>query len=181
LRRRALGAVALLLLAGCGGRQPERPAYNDTDVMFLQMLLAHHEPSADLLALGRTRATRANLRALAAEAAAAHEADRRAMTGWLTAWGRPLTAATDATVHAGHGAGLHTLSDAEIAELAALGPAEFDVAFLNVFIGHQHNAVELARMELAGGAHPEVKEFARRIDQARRAQIQRMLRMVSAP
>jgi len=44
--------VALLLLAGCGGRQPERPAYNDTDVMFLQMLLAHHEPSADLLALG---------------------------------------------------------------------------------------------------------------------------------
>ena len=48
-----------------------------------------------------------------------------------------------------------------------------------MLIGHQHGAVELARMETAGGANPEVKELARRTDEAVRAQIQQMLRMVA--
>ena len=68
-----------------------------------------------------------------------------------------------------------------LAELAAMGPDEFDVAFVNVLIGHQHGAVELARMETAGGANPEVKELAKQTDETVRAQIQQMLRMVAQP
>jgi uncharacterized protein (DUF305 family) len=179
-RRLVLAAAAGILLAGCGGEPaPAPPAHNGTDVMFLQMMLAHHAPSADLLALGRTRATRPDIRALAADVEAARVAETTAMTGWLEEWGQPLTADADPAVHAGHGAGLHTLGAAEIAELATTSPAEFDLAFVSVLIGHQHGAVELARMETAGGADPRVKELARQTDETVRAQIRQMLRMVA--
>jgi uncharacterized protein (DUF305 family) len=173
-------AAAAVLLAGCGGDPaPAAPDHNGTDVMYLQMMLAHHEPSAGLLALGRSRATRPDVRAMAAEFETARAAETTMMTGWLEEWGQPLTADADPAVHAGHGAGLHALGATEIAELAAMSPQEFDLAFVNVLIGHQHGAVELARMETAGGANPEVKELARRTDEAVRAQIQQMLRMVA--
>ena len=185
-RRLLLAATAAVLVAGCGGQPapaqpPPPPDHNSTDVMFLQMMLAHHEPSAELLDLGLTRVTRADIRALATEFETARAADARAMAEWLERWGEPLTTDADPAVHAGHGPGLHALGRAEIAELAATGPDEFDIAFVNVLIGHQHGAVELARMETAGGANPQVKELAKQTDETVRAQIQQMLRMVAQP
>jgi uncharacterized protein (DUF305 family) len=185
-RRLLLTVAAALLVAGCGGRPapapaPAPPNHNGTDVMFLQMMLAHHEPSAELFDLGENRVTRPDIRALVAESETTRAADTTAMAGWLTKWGEPLAADADPAAHAGHGPGLHALGRAEIAELAAMSPAEFDIAFVNVLIGHQHGAVELARMETAGGANPQVKELAKQTDETVRAQIQQMLRMVAQP
>jgi uncharacterized protein (DUF305 family) len=50
---------------------------------------------------------------------------------------------------------------------------------VTVLIGHQHNAVELARMETAEGLHPDVTALARRTDERLRAQIQQLLRMAA--
>ena len=89
-------AAAALLLAGCGADPaPAAPDHNGTDVMYLQMMLAHHEPSADLLALGRTRATRPDVRAMATEFETARAAETTMMTGWLEEWGQPLAADAD--------------------------------------------------------------------------------------
>ncbi|BCB88289.1 DUF305 domain-containing protein [Phytohabitans suffuscus] len=191
--------AAVLALAGCGAQPraggapaseappPPPPsaapatvdgARNPTDVMFLQMMLAHHEPAATLLELGRGKATRADVRGLAGELATAVAAETRTITGWLESWGEPLVSTAHADAHAAHG-GLPALGDKEIAELGRTGGAEFDTAFLNLLIGHQHGAVELARMEATSGQNPQVKELAARTDEATRAQIQQLLRMVA--
>lgn len=153
-------------------------AYNGTDVMFLQMMLAHHEPAAALLELGRSRATRADVRGVAGEFATAQAAETRTVTGWLEAWGKPLVSGAHPDAHAAHG-GLPALGDKEIAELGRIGGAEFDTAFLNMLIGHQHGAVELARMEATSGQNPQVKALAARTNESVRAQIQQLLRMVA--
>jgi len=196
--RRCLPVLAVLTfaLAACGAEPEAAPvavpstvpaeapatvdgARNATDVMFLQMMLAHHEPAAALLELGKRKATRADVRGLAGELAAAQEAETRTITGWLEGWAEPLVSTAHADAHAAHG-GLPALGDKELAELGRMGSAEFDTAFLNLLIGHQHGAVELSRMESASGQNPQVKDLAKRTDETTRAQIQQLLRMVAA-
>ena len=53
------------------------------------------------------------------------------------------------------------------------GP-DFDARFLNLLTGHQHGAVELARMEETDGKHPAAKALADRIIESRTAQIRQM-------
>ena len=189
MRFRAIVVVAALLLAGCGdgGNAADRgetppvasPSYNDTDVMYLQMMLAHHEPAAKLLALGADQASRPEVAALAGDLAAAQARETATIRGWLGSWGQPLVSGAHADVHAAHG-GVPLLDDAEMLSLAGLDGADFDTAFLNILIGHQHGAVELSTMETAAGVNPEARAFAAETDETVRAQIQRMLRMVSA-
>lgn len=193
--RRALILVTVFAVGACGAEpRKEAPtppattavtlpatvdgAYNGTDLMFLQMMLAHHEPAAALLELGRSRATRPDVRGLAGDLATAQAAETRTITGWLEAWGKPLASDAHPDAHAAHG-GLPALGDKEIAELGRMGGAEFDTAFLNMLIGHQHGAVELARMEATSGQNPQVKALAARTDETVRAQIQQLLRMVA--
>jgi len=180
-----VAAVAVLALAGCaeggGTAAPAaaKPAdHNATDVMFLQMMLAHHEPVAKLLDLGARQASRPEVAALARELAATTAEETATITGWLESWGEPLTSDAHPDAHAAHG-GLPLLDDAELAALAARTGADFDTAFLNMLIGHEHGAVELMRMETAGGRHPDAKALATRIDAALRDRIPLLLRMVA--
>ena len=200
MRRALVVVAALLALAGCGdGARPagETPApnapatsaaplpatvdgaYNATDVMFLQMMLAHHESAAALLELGKAKATRPEVRGMAGDLAVEVAAEATAIAGWLKAWGEPLVSTAHAEAHAAHG-GLPALGDNQIAEIGRMGGAEFDTAFLNLLIGHEHGAVELARMEAASGQNPQVKAVAVRTDETVRARIQLLLRMVAA-
>jgi uncharacterized protein (DUF305 family) len=96
------------------------------------------------------------------------------MTKWLAEWGRPEAAGGDPHLHAGHG-GDHSTSPEAIAELAATGSDGFEKAFLNLLIAHQHNAVELAKLEREGGVNPQAKDLAERIFRSRTAQIAQLL------
>ncbi|GIF70775.1 DUF305 domain-containing protein [Asanoa siamensis] len=181
MKLRVLGLAALLvLLAGCGAGQQAAaapPSYNDTDVMFLQMMLAHHEPAAKLLALGEKQAADPAVKAVATELASAQATETATIRDRLTGWGQPLVSAAHAGAHAEHG-GLPLLDEAELIKLAGLTGREFDTAFLTMLTGHQHGAVELARMEAATGIDPATRELAARTEETVRAQIQRLLRMV---
>ncbi|MEV4535940.1 DUF305 domain-containing protein [Asanoa sp. NPDC049518] len=176
--RRAFLAAVLLLVAGCAGPAPAAPpSYNDTDVMFLQMMLAHHEPAAKLLTLGEKQASRPEVKAVATEIATAQAAETATIRSRLSGWDEPLVSAAHAGLHEAHG-GLPLLDDAELLRLAGLTGGEFDSTFLTMLIGHQHGAVELARMETATGVDPPTRELAARTDETVRTQIQRLLRMV---
>ncbi len=180
VRRAFLVVAVLVLMSGCAGPAPAAPppSYNDTDVMFLQMLLAHPEPAAKLLALGEKQASRPEVRAVATEVATAQAAETATIRDRLTAWGQPLVSTAHAGLHEEHG-GLPLLDDAELLRLAGLRGGEFDSTFLTMLIGHQHGAVELARMESASGVDPPSRELAARIDETVRTQIQKLLRMVA--
>ncbi|MGI5147372.1 DUF305 domain-containing protein [Plantactinospora sp. CA-294935] len=197
--RRTLIVATLLLLGGCApapartgvpvgvpapaptGSAPASAApsgaFNDTDVMFLQMMVTSHGQGLALVRLAPERAEREELKILAAAIDVTQEAEQRTMRDWLRGWGRSTSADPDANAHAEHG-GLPVLGPAQLSALSRTSGARFETDFLNLLIGHQHNAVELARMETTSGVHPEVRELARRIDLSRTAQIDQMLKML---
>jgi len=184
--------VAVLVLGGCG--QDAEPAaapspspsasasasaasggVNDADVMFAQMMVAHHGQGIEIARLAATRAEQPGVKTLAAAIETTQTAERQTMAGWLRAWGKPPTA--DAGAHAAHG-GMPGTSNIEIRSVKAKSGDDFDRAFLNMLIAHQDDAIQMARSETAGGAHAEAKAMADRIDKSRSAQITQMLAML---
>ncbi|GGS78381.1 lipoprotein [Planobispora rosea] len=152
-------------------------AFNAADVMFLQMMIPHDRRGVELAMLAATRSSREEVRTLAAEIVAAQSDQVQVMTDRLTAWKQPLEA--EAHAHDAHG-GLHVTGPEVVTELAALKGAAFDTAFLNVLIGHQHNALDMARTEVRTGRNPETVELARQIERFRSEQVKRMLAELSS-
>jgi uncharacterized protein (DUF305 family) len=102
----------------------------------------------------------------------------RSMLDWLRNWDQPAVAPSMPEAHSEH-AGMPATGDAELKALRDAPATTFDKTFLNLFIGHQHQAVEFARMEIRGGVSPAAVQLAHRVDQSRRAQIEMMLKMAA--
>jgi uncharacterized protein (DUF305 family) len=169
--------IFLLLLAfvvsGCA---PDTTLRGDPlDVMFLQMMIPHHEQGVAMVALAEDRASSADLRMLAAAIESTQATEIGTMKSWLTSWGEPLTAPPDS--HAGHG-GMRRTNPSEVSRLQGLRGFEFDQRLLNVLIAHQDDAVQMARWQSGSGAHQEVKSLAERIERSRVAQIELMKRFL---
>ena len=179
----ALVTAGLLTLAGCSS--PALPAssapatndnsgrpFNDTDVMFLQMMVPHLEQGRTIVRLARDRSARPEVRALAAAIETTQADEATTMSGWLRDWHQPATAPNGS--HGDHG-GMPNTTAAEIATLGRISGSDFDRRFLNVLIAHQDDAIQLARMESAAGRNPQATELAGRIDRSRSAEIRQML------
>jgi uncharacterized protein (DUF305 family) len=147
--------------------------------MFLQMMVAHHAPADEMLTLARSRATREDIRTLAAAVQVTQADESRTMTGWLRSWGEPLVSTAGADAHAAHG-GAIPQGDAEIKALKEASKETFDRVFITIFSGYQQTAVTLARMEINGGASTNTLDLAQRVDKNRRAQIELMASWVDS-
>ncbi|MGM1062465.1 DUF305 domain-containing protein [Saccharothrix sp. Mg75] len=186
MRRLAALLAGMVVLTACGGGgsapEPAAPAttavqtneFNETDVMFLQMSVPHHRTGLEIVRMAKDREVRPEVRTLAAAIEVTQLSEVDSMSQWLVDWGRPEEAGDDPQLHAGHG-GDHSTSPEAVAELAATPSGEFEKAFLNLLIGHQHNAVAMAKLEKEGGANPQAKDLADRIFESRTAQIAQML------
>ncbi len=183
MRRAVLVLAAALVTAGCAGpaaaQKPPAGPHNDTDVMFAQMTLDHHRQGAEVVALAADRARRPEVRQLAAQMSEQWAAESATLTGWLTGWGAALRPDPDAGVHAGHG-DLHSLRPADVEELTGADGAAFDTTALSLLLGHHHNGIEVARLEAAQGANPEVRQFAERLTGTRQGQVRQMLALLAS-
>ncbi|WP_433262850.1 DUF305 domain-containing protein [Actinosynnema sp. CS-041913] len=180
--------AGLLVLSGCGlgggGDVPpptgpvsavvETNEFNPVDVMFLQMSVSHHRTALEIVKLAKDRPVRSDVKNMASAIEVTQLSEVDSMLKWLADWKQPETAGDNPQLHAGHG-GDHSTSPEAIAALAATGSGEFEKAFLNLLIAHQHNAVEMAKMEREGGVNPQAKALAERIFQSRTGQIAQML------
>jgi uncharacterized protein (DUF305 family) len=184
--------MVVMLLAGCGtaarppvavvppattttSTSPSAAGVNATDVMFAQMMLPHHRQGIQIVRMAKDREPREEVRILAAAIDTTQSAEVDVMMGWLRAWQQPETPA-DPHAHDAHG-GVPETSLAAIAALQKATGADFERRFLDTMIAHQDDAIQLARMELATGLDPGAKDFARRVDQSRTAEIRQMLRL----
>ncbi|MGW5667601.1 DUF305 domain-containing protein [Micromonospora sp. NPDC003776] len=201
-RRAALAGAtvtAALVLAACGGDHSTSgsghgmpgmggtgtPAagasasFGDADVMFAQMMIPHHQQAVAMAELAESRAADPELKKLAAQIKGAQAPEIATMSGWLTAWGRPVPSAS-----AGHGMpGMDhgmpgMMSDADMGKLAASSGTDFDRQFLTMMIAHHEGAITMAKDELAQGANPAAKALAQQIVTAQQGEIDTMKKVL---
>jgi uncharacterized protein (DUF305 family) len=174
-------ALVLILVSGCSARPgtgSPAPAFNATDVMFLQMGLEQIAEGDQVVTLAAGRAADPRVSTLAAELRGQWRDESGTMRRWLLGWEQPLTADPSAGAHAGHGA-LLALRPADIGELRAARGAGFDRTAVGLLLGHLGNCVQTSRMESAGGAYPPARALAGEMTDRRQGQIQRLLRLAA--
>ncbi|AGL21533.1 DUF305 domain-containing protein [Actinoplanes sp. N902-109] len=189
MKRVGIVLTAVLTLSACGTAPPATNVstvaavqagakHNDTDVMYLQMMVAHHEQGLEMVRMAEAKAGREDISTLVEAIDATQSDEVTLMKKWLTDWAQPTTVDHAPSAHADHG-GLPATGPDEIAALKQATGTTFDTAFLNLFVAHQHNAVEMAALETTDGANPETKAFADRVRESRTDQIQQLLTMLN--
>ena len=165
LVRRALAAAAAVLVLGGCGSEPPSPAptaavtFSQADVTFVRALLPQHRAGIALAGVGAERASRPEVRTMAAAIVATQRDEVARMTEWLAAWKQaPVSAA----------------AGPDLAELRAAKPAAFDQRFLSLLIAQQQEAVRLAQAEEAGGSNVNARSFATQVRLSREAQIKQL-------
>jgi len=173
--------VVLVLVSGCDSR-PETgapaPAFNGTDVMFMQMGLTQIDEGDQVAELAERRATDPRLKALATELRTQWREESGTMERWLLGWLQPVTADPSSGAHAGHG-DVHMLRPSDIGELRSAQGKTFDRTAVSLLLGHLGNCVETARMETAGGAYPPARSMGDTVTTRRQSQIQRLLTLAA--
>ncbi|WP_433827673.1 DUF305 domain-containing protein [Actinoplanes sp. CA-015351] len=153
--------------------------FNDTDVMFLQMLVDNQEQGQQMVEIAIDRAKRQDVIDMAKAVELTQNDELEMMKNWLTEWDKPTKLDERQSLHADHG-GLPSTGDEEIASLKTVKKADFETAFLNLFLAHQHNAVEFAALELDKGSNEQARAYAERVKQSRADQVQQMLKLLNS-
>ncbi|MCQ4122652.1 DUF305 domain-containing protein [Rhodococcus tibetensis] len=161
-------------------------AFNDADVMFLQMMYPHHAQAVEMADMVEGRTTNPQVLDLAKNIAAAQGPEMEQMTALLAQSGLTVPS-TDASggmsgmnhggpsVPAGDGGGMSGMMTPEqMTDLAGKSGADFDTAWLNMMIEHHTGAIEMAQTELSDGENADAKQLATDIIGAQQAEITTM-------
>jgi uncharacterized protein (DUF305 family) len=180
------GLVALIMviaLAGCSkdgsmgmdheGHSSEASGdLSSDDVMFLQMMIPHHQQAIDISDLALTRSADPELLALAKDIRDGQSAEIITMKAWLAKAGADLDP--------GHSMGDSMggmLGDSELAALKAATGKSFDLLWLQGMTGHHDGAIHMATM-IEDASNPEIKSFGQAIVTTQSAQNKQMAAMI---
>ncbi|MFL6090436.1 MAG: DUF305 domain-containing protein [Aeromicrobium sp.] len=161
-------AAALLTVVGCGSTSSSGSQPNDADVMFVQMMIPHHEQAIEMAKLADTRAKSQDVKDLADAIEAAQDPEIRTMRGWLKGWDE----------HASSGQMSHgmpgIMDDKTMGQLKQANGAAFDRLFLTAMIAHHEGAIAMAKDEKRDGSFPAALSLADAIIETQTAEIKRM-------
>ena len=173
----AFGLAVWLWLAG------RPPGEGSAEAGFARDMMFHHAQAVEMAEIVRDRTDSDDVRILAADIALGQQAQIGIMQGWLGAWDLPVTGSEPAMAWMGHPTtdglmpGMATSN--EIERLSELSPERADVLFLRLMIAHHEAAIPMAQAILERTDEPEVRELARAIEWAQRAEIGNMKAMLS--
>lgn len=145
----------------------EQGAFSDSDVMFAQMMIPHHEQAVLLANLAESNTQYSIILDLAARIGDAQEPEITTMKSWLAEAG--------ATEDMGHSMSMPgMISDDDMRALEMARNDEFDVLFLTHMIAHHEGAVAMANDVLATTTNPDVIAFAKDVIAAQTLEIEEM-------
>ena len=151
--------------------QSSNRKYTGADIMFLQMMIPHHQQAIDMSNLALTRSKNSELLDLAKKIKSAQSAEIVQMKAWLKDAG-----ASEDMGHSMHDMG-GMLSDAEMADLKAASGTTFDKLWLNGMIGHHDGALHMTNM-IIDADNAELKAFGEGIIKVQTAEIAQMKEML---
>ena len=139
------------------------------DIMFLQMMIPHHQQAIDISDLALTKGEDAELLALAKNIRDEQAAEIVKMKAWL----EEANASSHSDSHSMDG----MLSDAELAALDKASGKSFDVLWLKAMTGHHTGAIDMATM-IENAKSAEIKSFGEGIVASQSAQNKAMAAMI---
>ena len=172
-----LGAVIFLLgsrdndgMSGMHGHMSESSSnskFTGADIMFLQMMIPHHQQAIDMSSLAMKTSTNDQLLALAKTIATDQAAEIIQMKDWLKQAG-----ASEDPGHSMSGMGGMLTAD-EYAKLQAATGKDFDKLWLAGMTNHHDGAIHMTTM-ISDAQNIEIKAFGEAIVKAQSAQIKQM-------
>jgi len=186
IRALASGAFALITLMGLAAcstttEPSESSGANMADVMFVQMMIPHHEGAIEMsdVVLAKSGVDPAVVE-LAEQIKAAQGPEIEQMEAWLDDWGMPQM--NDGMVGMDHG-GLDDMAGMTEEDMQALEQASAADAgdlFLEQMIVHHEGAIEMAQEVLDDGDHPGVRQLAESIITSQAVEIELMRSMLNS-
>ncbi len=173
----ALVLSAIALLSACTSSAAD---FNESDVMFAQMMIPHHQQAVELadLALSTTSNARPEVIELAQKIQGGQEPEIEQMTALLTKWGQPL----DSHAAMGHGSEMEgMLSEQEMMDLALLTGSAFDAAWIAAMTFHHQGAIAMAGAAANDGINPEIKTLTAAIIEVQQREIETLQTLSTAP
>jgi uncharacterized protein (DUF305 family) len=146
-------------------------SYTGADIMFLQMMIPHHQQAVDISNLALKTSKDSELLALAKTIRDVQSAEIIQMKMWLKEAG----AGTDMG-HSMDGMG-GMLDDTELSALAAATGKSFDILWLEGMIGHHDGAIHMTTM-INDAQNTEIKTFGENVVKDQSAQIKQMESML---
>jgi len=145
--------------------------YTGADVMFLQMMIPHHQQAVDISKIALKKSKDSELLALANTIIEAQTAEIVQMKTWLNGAG-----ATTDMGHSMTGMG-GMLDDAELSALSAASGKNFDLLWLKGMIGHHDGAIHMTTM-IRDASNADIKVFGENVVKDQSAQIFKMNAML---
>jgi uncharacterized protein (DUF305 family) len=185
-KRVIAGLVALIMVmavAGCskdasmgmdheGHSSMASGDLSSDDIMFLQMMIPHHQQAIDISDLALTKSSDSELLALAKDIRDGQASEIVKMKAWLDG--------ANAGMDPGHSMG-HDMSgmlgDSELAALKAATGKSFDLLWLKGMTGHHDGAIDMAAM-IENAENAEIKSFGQAIVTTQSAQNKQMAAMI---
>jgi len=144
--------------------------YTGADVMFLQMMIPHHQQAIDISNIALKTSKDSELLALAGTIVKAQTAEILQMKSWLKDAG--------ATMDMGHSMGMGGMLDsAELSALSAATGKTFDTLWLKGMIGHHDGAIHMTTM-IQDASNLDIKAFGENVVKDQSAQIVQMKEML---
>ncbi len=147
--------------------------YTGADIMFLQMMIPHHQQAIDISNLALKSSKNPELLALAKIIARDQAAEIVQMKKWLKDAG-----ASEDMGHEMHGMG-GMLSDEELSALSAATGTTFDKLWLEGMTGHHDGAIHMVQM-IEDASNMDIKAFGAKVITDQSAQIEQMKKMLAA-
>lgn len=155
-----------------GDGNPAPGAFNDTDVMFAQMMIPHHQQALEMSALAEGRAKDGDIIRLAKEISAAQDPEITTMRAWLKAWNKPESAGDHGSHGSGGGAAMDGMMTGEqMAALKAAKGTDFDREFARLMIEHHKGAITMAEEERTKGRNATAKKLAAEVVRTQQAEV----------
>ena len=142
-----------------------------SDVMFLQMMIPHHQQAVEMSKLAVKSSKDAKLLALAENIADSQAREIVQMEKWLL--GADDNSSMDHSMHSMGG----MLSTEDLSALSAATGTTFDKLWLEGMIGHHDGAIDMTEM-ISNAKNPEIKTFGENVVKDQAAQIVQMKEML---
>ena len=142
------------------------------DIMFLQMMIPHHQQAVDISELALTKSSDPELLALAQNIKDGQAGEIITMKAWLSGAG--------ADADMGHSMGDSMggmLGESELAALKAASGKSFDLLWLAGMTGHHDGALHMTTM-IEDARNKDIKKFGEAIVTLQSAQIKQMAAMI---